>query len=88
MPPRCCGSLALDVAELEEIDTRDDTLILLLSDNGSCPYDSNRDFAVPTGGPASYRTLSAAWADVGNTPYRFYKHYGHEGGPHTHLITH
>jgi arylsulfatase len=62
------------------------TLVLFLSDNGSCPYDSNRDFSVPPGGPDSYRTLSAAWANVGNTPYRFYKQYGHEGGPRTHFI--
>jgi arylsulfatase len=73
---------------LDELGVGDDTLVLFLSDNGSCPYDSNRDFSVPPGGPASYRTLSAAWANVGNTPWRFYKQYGHEGGAHTHLIAH
>jgi arylsulfatase len=76
------------LAKLEEMGERGRTLVLFLSDNGSCPYDSNRDFTIPPGGPASYRTLSAAWANVGNTPYRFYKQYGHEGGPHTHFLAH
>ena len=76
------------LARLTEMNALDDTLVLFLSDNGSCPYDSNRDFSIPPGGPASYRTLSAAWANVGNTPFRFYKQYGHEGGSHTHFIAH
>ena len=66
--------------KLEEMGEMDNTLILFFSDNGSCPYDSNRDFSIPPGGPDSYRTLCAAWANVGNTPFRFYKQYGHEGG--------
>ncbi len=74
------------IAKLEELDERDNTLIMFFSDNGSCPYDSNRDFSVPPGGAASYRTLCAAWANVGDTPFRFYKQYGHEGGAHTHFI--
>ena len=74
------------IAKLQAQDALDDTLVVFLSDNGACPYDSNRDFTVPPGGPASYRTLSAAWANVGNTPFRYYKQYGHEGGPHTHFI--
>ncbi len=76
------------LGKLDELGLREETLVLFLSDNGSCPYDSNRNFSIPPGGPASYRTLSAAWANVGNTPWRFYKQYGHEGGPHTHLIAH
>ncbi len=76
------------LARLDELGVRKSTLVLFLSDNGSCPYDSNRDFSVPPGGPDSYRTLSAAWANVGNTPWRFYKQYGHEGGAHTHLLAH
>ena len=74
------------IAKLEALDVLDDTLVVFLSDNGACPYDSNSDFSIPPGGPASYRTLSAAWANAGNTPFRFYKQYGHEGGAHTHFI--
>lgn len=71
---------------LERNGIRHNTLIMYLSDNGSCPYDSNRDFKVPPGGPDSYRTLSAAWANAGNTPFRYFKQFGHEGGANTHLI--
>ncbi len=71
---------------LEELKLMENTLIIFLSDNGSCPYDSNRDFSIPPGGPDSYRTLSAAWSNVGNTPFRYYKQFGHEGGARTHFI--
>jgi arylsulfatase len=71
---------------LKANDLYDNTLIMYLSDNGSCPYDSNRDFIHPPGGPDSYRTLCAAWANVGNTPFRYYKQFGHEGGSNTHFI--
>ena len=72
--------------KLDQIKEREKTLIIFFTDNGSCPYDSNADFNIPPGGADSYRTLSAAWANVGDTPYRFYKQYGHEGGAHTHMI--
>ncbi len=66
----------------------DNTLILFFSDNGSCPFDSNKDFDIPPGPAESYRCLSTPWANVGNTPYRLYKQNGHEGGAKTHLIAH
>jgi arylsulfatase A-like enzyme len=66
----------------------ENTIIMYLSDNGSCPYDSNRDFKFPPGPAESYRTLSAAWANVGNTPFRYFKQYGHEGGCNTQFIVH
>jgi len=71
---------------LEENDLMKNTIIMFLTDNGSCPYDSNRDFEHPPGGPDSFRSLCAAWANVGNTPFRFYKQFGHEGGCNTHFI--
>ena len=64
----------------------DNTIVIYLSDNGSCPYDSNRDFDYPPGVAEGFRTLSAAWANAGNTPFRYFKQYGHEGGAHTHFI--
>lgn len=73
---------------LEQKNVLDNTLILFLTDNGSCPYDSNVDFNIPPGPAESYRCLRPAWANVGNTPYRFYKQYGHEGGCNTHFIAH
>jgi len=74
--------------KLEQHGVMDNTLILFFSDNGSCPYDSNVDFNIPPGGAESYRCLRPAWANVGNTPFRFYKQYGHEGGCNTHLVAH
>ena len=71
---------------LKTNDVYENTLIMYLSDNGSCPYDSNRDFIYQPGGSESYRTLCAAWANVGNTPFRYYKQFGHEGGSHTHFV--
>jgi len=66
----------------------ENTVIMYLSDNGACPYDSNRDFDHPPGGADSYRSLCAAWANMGNTPFKYFKQFGHEGGCHTHFIVH
>ena len=76
------------LAQLEAAGKMDNTLILFFTDNGACPYDSNRDFDVPPGPAESYRCLSPPWANVGNTPFRLYKQNGHEGGTHTHFIAH
>ncbi len=73
---------------LTEHDKFDNTIIMYLSDNGSCPYDSNKDFDHPPGPAESYRTLSAAWANVGNTPFKYFKQFGHEGGSNTQFIVH
>ncbi len=71
---------------LDEKGIADNTIVIYLSDNGSCPYDSNRDFDYPPGVAEGFRTLCAAWANAGNTPFRYFKQYGHEGGAHTHFI--
>lgn len=71
---------------LEEKEVADNTIVIYLSDNGSCPYDSNRDFDFPPGVAEGFRTLSASWANAGNTPFRYFKQFGHEGGAHTHFI--
>jgi len=73
---------------LKENDEYENTIVMYLSDNGSCPYDSNKDFDHPPGPADSYRTLSAAWANVGNTPFKYFKQFGHEGGGRTHFIVH
>jgi len=73
---------------LEEAGELDNTLVMYFTDNGSCPFDSNVDFDIPPGPAESYRCLSAAWATVGNTPFRLFKQNGHEGGSNTHFIAH
>lgn len=76
------------INKLENAGALDNTLIIFLSDNGGCPYDSNSDFNHPPGGAASYRSLCASWANAQNTPYRYFKWAGHEGGCNTHFIAH
>lgn len=71
---------------LDEQGIAENTIIMYMSDNGSCPYDSNRDFDFPPGVAEGFRTLSAAWANAGNTPFKYFKQYGHEGGTNTHFI--
>jgi arylsulfatase A-like enzyme len=71
---------------LDEKEIADNTIVIYLSDNGSCPYDSNRDFDSPPGVAEGFRTLGAGWANAGNTPFKYFKQYGHEGGAHTHFI--
>ncbi|HEY6169423.1 MAG TPA: arylsulfatase [Verrucomicrobiae bacterium] len=40
------------------------------------------------GQPGSFPGYGSAWANACNTPWRLYKHYGHEGGIGTPLIAH
>lgn len=71
---------------IEQMGRAENTVVFYLSDNGGCPYDSNRDFMYPPSHPHSYRTYDAMWSNVSNTPFRHHKQFGHEGGSHTHLI--
>lgn len=72
----------------------DNTLILFLSDNGACaePDDNplGRDWKNGKGGPLgsadSFQSYGQAWAEVSNTPYRFWKQRVHEGGISTPFI--
>jgi len=47
---------------------------MFVSDNGACPYDFNDAPDLPPGPAESYRTYDGPWANVGNTPFRLYKH--------------
>jgi len=74
------------VQKLEENGKLDNTLIMFLSDNGSCPYTSNDVPDVQPGPAHSFWTLRAAWANASNTPFKYFKQYGHEGGSNTPFI--
>jgi len=74
------------IQKLEDEGVLENTLILFLSDNGSCPYTSNVVPDVQPGPANSFWTLRAAWANASNTPFRYFKQYGHEGGSNTPFI--
>jgi arylsulfatase len=82
----------------------DNTLIMITSDNGACyewgPFGfdvHNRvvgavlheaRFLPKMGLHGSYHSVGSGWANLSNTPFRLYKHYNHEGGNCSPLITH
>ena len=74
------------MARLEEAGELDNTLVMFLVDNGSCPFYSNKIPDVQPGPADSYWSLRSTWANLGNTPYRQYKQCGFEGGCHTPFI--
>ena len=75
------------IQKIEDRGELDNTLILFLSDNGSCAFQRTKNDRHPTD-PTSYRSLHANWANVGDTPYRLFKQNGHEGGARTHMMAH
>ena len=92
------------LTRLEKEGELDNTLIVVLSDNGACyewgPYgfDGPSRKAITKlhtgdelrliGGPGTWHAYGSAWANLGNTPLRLYKHFTHEGGISTPFIAH
>ncbi len=72
--------------KLESNEKLENTIIMFLIDNGSCPFYTNKIKDIPPGPANSYWSLRSTWANLGNTPYRQYKQCGHEGGSHTPFI--
>jgi arylsulfatase len=68
----------------------DNTLIMLLSDNGGNAESGPRGRLIGRrpGGPRSTVFLGQCWATLANTPLFLYKHFTHEGGISTPLIVH
>ena len=81
-------SIGMAVKHLSEKGILDNTLIILLSDNGGNAegglYGKCR--GAEPGNIESNVWLGTAWADAANTPYFLYKHHGHEGGCNTPLV--
>ncbi|MEM7324569.1 MAG: arylsulfatase [Actinomycetota bacterium] len=93
---------------LEMIGVLDDTIVMLVSDNGASqeggqhgtlnelayfnrietPIESMVDRLDEIGGPGIYNNYPWGWAQVGNTPLRFYKQNTYEGGIRDPLIVH
>lgn len=92
------------VEHLRTTSDLENTLILLLSDNGACyewgplgfDGESRRgvttlrtgDALRTTGGRGTHQAYGSGWANLGNTPFRMYKHFTHEGGLCVPLIVH
>jgi arylsulfatase A-like enzyme len=96
------------VDALERLGQLDNTLLVLLSDNGASqeggPFGvlhemkffnfilETPDEAVERiddiGGPRSHTNYPWGWAQVGNTPFKWYKQNTHEGGVHVPLVVH
>lgn len=80
---------------LEENGIDQNTMVVFLADNGGCAeysiygglvakktYNTFKD----NGGPKSYDSYGQGWACASNTPFRYFKHYIHEGGISTPMI--
>ena len=77
------------MATLETTGELDNTILFFLSDNGATSeYTAQRypDLKGQVGTRDSYQTYSPSWANVSNTPFRYYKSFLYEGGISTPLI--
>lgn len=73
---------------LKETGVYENTLIMLCSDNGACPFDRTRGKEYEPWDPASYWCYDTGWSHVGNTPFRLHKQNQHEGGIASPMIAH
>lgn len=71
---------------LDDRGLRENTLVILCSDNGACPFERSKRTDIPPWKADSYYLYDASWATVGNTPFRHYKQTQHEGGISSPLI--
>ena len=76
------------VKHLKDQGIWENTLLMLCSDNGACPFERTRGKNKQPWDPTSYWTYDVGWAHVGNTPFRWYKQNQHEGGISSPLIVH
>lgn len=76
------------VAFLKQRGVYDNTLIMLCSDNGACPFDRTRGKEFEPWDPKSYWCYDTGWSSVGNTPFRLHKQNQHEGGISSPMIAH
>jgi arylsulfatase A-like enzyme len=80
------------VAKLKAEGIYDNTLIVLLSDNGACPFDRTTSATLDNNympwDSRSFYCYTKEWANACNTPFRKYKQNQNEGGISTPMIAH
>lgn len=73
--------------KLKEIGKDKNTLIMFVSDNGASSEMVNiTDDYGEIGSMTRWSSLGGNWANVGNTPFRYYKNFSYEGGINTPFI--
>jgi arylsulfatase A-like enzyme len=76
------------IQHLKERNVYENTLIMICSDNGACPFERTRGKNLDPWDPESYWCYDVGWAHAGNTPFRWYKQNQHEGGISSPMIAH
>ena len=76
------------IQHLKDQNVYENTLIMLCSDNGACPFERTRGKELDPWDPKSYWCYDVGWAHAGNTPFRWYKQNQHEGGISSPMIAH
>ena len=77
------------VASLKLTNQYENTIIMFMSDNGATHEQLTDPEVMDSIGTAnSFTSYYRSWANVSNTPFRYYKHWVHEGGISSPLILH
>ena len=74
------------MAKIRELGKEENTLVLVLSDNGASDEDRTSTPDIPPGTMDSYHSANLPWGNLSNTPFRKFKRWNHEGGIATPLI--